>query len=431
MTRLWSPSAVLLLSICVHAHAGESYWPRFRGPNGAGISDATTVPAKWTDQDYNWKVKLPGMGHSSPVVWGNRLFVTCCDAKTALRMLLCLDAATGKTLWQRDYPSKTFRQHQDNTYAAASPAADADGVIIAWSTPDEVVLVALDGEGKDAWRRGLGPWVGSHGTGSSPIIADGLVILANDQEDPKAIPSMYGPNPTIPAGKSSLVAVDRKTGETRWQLERKTRMSAYSTPCISPSVEGKPEVIVSSTAHGVTGVDLATGTVNWEVGNVFNDRCVGSPVVAPGLAIAGYGAGVSGALFVAVQPGLKTKGIEPKIAYQLKAPVPLVPTPVVKNGRLFLWSDNGAVACLKVETGETVWREKVGGSFYGSPVWVDGRLYCIAKNGEVVVLAAADKFEPIARIPLGEASFATPAVADGVMYLRTRTQLFSLGGKRP
>ncbi len=430
MTRPTLPLGGLLLSIVASLSAGESNWPRFRGPNGAGISEAKTIPVKWTEADYNWRVKLPGMGHSSPVVWGGRLFITCCEPKTALRMLLCLDAATGKTLWQRDYPTKPFRMHGDNAYAAASPAADADGVIIALSTPDEVVLLALDNEGKEVWRRALGPYVGNHGTGFSPIIAEGLVVLPNDQEDPKLLPSMYGPNPTIPAGKSFVVALDRRTGETRWQLERKTMMSAYSTPCISTSLDGRPELILSSTAHGITGVDLATGAVNWEVSGMFRDRCVASPVLGPGLAIAGYGAGVSGVLWVAARPGLKARGVEPKTAWQLKAPVPLVPTPVVKDGRLFLWCDNGTVACHNVETGEQVWRDKLPAAFYGSPVWVDGRLYCIAKNGDVFVIAAADNFELLARVPLGEPSFATPAVAGGVMFLRSRTQLFSLGGKR-
>ena len=108
----------------------------------------------------------------------------------------------------------------------------------------------------------------------------------------------------------------------------------------------------------------------------------------------------------------------------------MVPTPLAKDGRLFLWSDNGMVTCLKVADGEVIWSERVGGEFYGSPVWVNGRLYCLAKNGDVVVVAAADKFELLSRVPLGESSYATPAVAGGVMYLRTQSQLFSLGGKQ-
>ncbi len=428
MSTCLFPTAVLMALVSFGASAGERPWPRFRGPNGEGISDAATVPATWTEKDYNWRVKVPGAGHSSPAVWGRRIFLTSGDRTTAGRMVLCLDTANGHTLWQRDFPSKPFNQNNDNSYMSASPAADADGVAVTWSTPQEVALLALDNEGRDLWRRNLGPYVGGHGTAVSPIIVDGLVVLGNDQEDPKSVPSMYGPNPTIPPGKSFLIAVDRKTGETRWQTERRTWMSPYSTPCVSPSVEGRPELIFASTAHGITGVDVATGKVNWEMGGLFTDRCVGSPVLAPGLVIAGFGNGAQGTRWVAVRPGSREKGIEPTLAYEVKRPVPLVPTPLVKDGRLFLWGDDGIVACLKAATGETIWRERLGASFYGSPVCVGNRLYCMAKTGEVFVLAASDKFEVLGRVSLGEASFATPAVADGVMYLRTRSQLFSLGG---
>ena len=420
--------AWMALAAASGVRAGGREWARFRGPNGTGISDATTVPVTWTAKDYNWTVTLPGVGHSSPVLWGGRLFVTSGEKATAKRLVLCLDAATGKTLWRREFPSKTHRQHRDNSYGSITPAADADGLVLAWGTPEQVLLLALDLDGREIWRRDLGPYVGDHGAGTSPIIAGGLVVLANDQEDPKAIPSMYGPNTTRPPGKSFLIAVDRKTGETRWTVSRRTRLSAYSTPCVSRSLEGRPELIFTSTAHGITGVDLATGMVTWELNGVFRDRCVGSPALGAGLVMASYGAGTQGARLVAVRPGSRPKGIEPKLVWELKRPVPLVPTPLVKDGLAFLWGDDGRVSCVRAATGEVVWRQRVKGSFYGSPVWVAGRLYSISKRGEVVVLAAAERFQQLARVPLGEPSFATPAVAGGVMYLRTRSHLFSLGG---
>ena len=423
--------ALLALSVQPGAHGGEGQWPRFRGPNGAGISHATTVPRTWTAKDYNWTVKLPGVGHSSPVVWGSRLFVTCGDRHEATRTILCLDTASGRTLWRRDYPSKTHRQHHSNSYASATPATDAHGVVVTWTTPKQVVLLALDLEGREAWRRDLGPYVGIHGSGASPIIVGDLVVLPNEQADPKVLPSVYGRNSTLPAGKSFLLAVDRKTGRTRWQLERGTRMAAYTTPCVRRPDGGRPELIFSGTAHGITAVDLATGTVNWETERIFRDRCVASPVLAPGLVIAGYGYGTRGTLAVAVRPGSRDKGLKPAVAYQFKRPVPLVPTPLVKDGRLFLWVDDGTVLCLDAASGKVIWRQRVGGSYYGSPVCVDDRLYCIARDGRVVVIAASHEFKVLARVPLGEPSFATPAVADGVMYLRTRSRLFSLGGKRP
>jgi outer membrane protein assembly factor BamB len=410
------------------SYAGEGEWSRFRGPNGSGISQATTVPAKWTEKDYNWKVPLPGVGHSSPVVWERRVFVTCGDAKTARRTVVCLAAADGHTLWQRDYPSTTYAQHPDSDYATATPAVDGHGVILTWTTPEEVTLLALDLEGRQLWRRHLGPFIAVQGSGSSPILCGDLVVLANDQENPSLIPG-HKKDPPEPIGKSFLIALDRRTGQTRWQIDRPTAFSSLATPCVCPSADGRQHLIFTSTIHGITAVDPATGKIQWELDQDFSDRCVGSPVVGDGLVIAGCGKGLRGTRCVAVRPDWQTKEAKPAVAYELTKALSLVPTPLVKDGRLFFWGDDGVVSCLRVASGELVWRERVGGSYYSSPVWVDHRLYCIARNGDVVVVAAADKFQLLARVPLGEPSFATPAVAGGVMYLRTRGHLYSLGGK--
>jgi outer membrane protein assembly factor BamB len=407
--------------------AAEGEWSRFRGPNGSGISDATTVPARWTEKDYNWKVKLPGVGHSSPVVWGRRIFVTCGDPETGKRTVLCLDAGEGHTLWQRDYPSKTYAQHHDSTYATATPAVDDDGVVTTWTTPEEVTLLALDHGGRQAWRRDLGPFVAVQGSGISPILFEKLVVLNNDQEDPSLVPG-HKKNPSEPVGKSFLVALDRETGQTRWQIQRRTSFSSYSTPCVYRAEGSRPLLIFTSTAHGITAVDPGTGKVRWEFGRPFLDRAISSPVVAPGLVIAGHGAGLRASRYVAVRPGVPEKGLPPALAYEVTKAIPLVPTPLVKDNRLFFWTDDGVASCLRLDTGEVLWRERVGGAYYASPVWVNHRLYGVARNGDVVVLAAGDKFEILARTSLGEPSYATPAVAGGVMYLRTRSQLFSLGG---
>ena len=420
--------AAALCPCAAGAQAGRAgQWGRFRGPNGAGISTATTIPATWTDKDYNWKVPLGGTGHSSPVVCGGRIFAMAGDSGTARRTVVCLDAASGKVLWRKHYASKTFRQHRDNSYASATPAADAAGVVVTWTTPKEVVLLALDRDGRDLWRRDLGPHVGIHGGGSSPIIVGDLVVLANEQADPKALPFVYiGPNAPKVAGKSFLIAVDRKTGRTRWKIDRKSSQAAYSTPCVRRAADGRAEIVFSSTSHGITAVDAASGKITWSAATVFKERCVASPVVAPGLVLAGDGRGSRGRVLVAARPGAADG--EAAVAYQLDQPVPLVPTPVVRDNRLYLWGDDGRLSCHELNSGKVVWRERIRAAFYGSPVWVDGRLYCISKTGDVYVIAAADTFKLLARVPLGEASFATPAVCDGVMYLKTRTMLFSLGG---
>jgi outer membrane protein assembly factor BamB len=415
--------------VILPTRADEASWNRFRGPNGSGISNAKTVPVRWTEKDYNWKIGLPGPGHSSPVVWDKRIFVTCGDPTTALRTLLCVDAPTGRTLWKHDEPSKNHGQHRDNSYASATPAVDADGVVITWTTPEAVMLLALDLQGRELWRRNLGPLISLQGSGSSPILYQDLVVLANDQEDMKRSPGRRedGPNPT---GRSFVIGVDRNSGETRWQTETKTWLAGYSTPCVYQADGGRAELIFSNTAHGIMAVDPDTGDINWEFGQPFVDRTVISPVVAPGMVIAGHGAGLRGTRCIAVRPSSSDQGAMPTLAYAITKSLPMVPTPLLKDGRLFLWGDDGVVSCLRVATGGTVWRERVKGGFYASPVWVDGHLYNVSKTGDVVVLVAGDEFEILHRIPLGKPSYATPAVADGVMYLRTSSHLFSLGGPR-
>jgi outer membrane protein assembly factor BamB len=416
---------VACIALSSFAAAAEGPWSRFRGPNGSGISDAPSMPVRWTADDYRWKVKVPG-GHSSPIVWEDRIYLTAADPASAARSVLCLDAADGRTLWKRDYPSKTYPQHGDNHYASSTPTADADGVVVTWTTPEEVLVLALAPDGRELWRRGLGPFVGDRGSATSPILVDDMVVLANDQEDRNLLPEFQGKAPPGPVGKSFAIALDRKTGATRWQTPRRTGLTAYSTPCLYRPADGPPQLLFTSTLQGISAVEAATGKPLWEMPELFRDRCVGSPVVAPGLVLAGYGSGLRGTRFVAVRPGTETR--KPEIAYELTQALPLVPTPIVRGDRLFLWTDDGIVSCLNVTNGKVLWRERVGGAYYASPLWIAGRLYGISKAGEVVVLAAADQYEVLGRVPLGEPVFATPAVAGGAMVLRTHSHLYRLDG---
>ena len=415
--------AVLFLISATTAH-GQPQWPRFRGPNGAGVSDAKTIPVKWTDKDYNWTVKLPGTGYSSPVVAGRKIFLTSTDKKTAVRIVHCVSTVDGRTLWRKDYKSKTHRMHRDNSYAAATPALDSERVYVTWTTPKKVTLAALDHDGNQVWLRDLGPYVGLHGGGVSPIVVGDMVILANDQEDIK----WYGFLSSKDKGVSFLLAVDCKTGETRWKIPRRTTLGAYGTPCVRKGDDGRPELIFTSTAYSFTALDAATGKENWNVPKVFLDRVAGSPIVAGGLVIASYGRGNFGNRLVAIRPGSKAKGVRAKIAWDMTKKVPLVPTSLAIDGRLFCLADQGTATCLDVATGKQIWQEHLSAKFYSSPVCVNGRLYCISKKGVVFVFAAAGEFKLLAKVDLGEMSYSTPAIADGVMYLKTNTKLFSLGG---
>ena len=413
----------------VHADDVNNEWTRFRGPNGSGISGARTIPIKWTAKEYNWTIELPGDGSSSPVVWKEKLFVTCNDRKKSIRSVVCVNATDGKIRWRRDFPYTSYRMHRDNDFASATPTVDADGVVVVWSMPKQLLMLALDLDGRELWRRDLGPYVGLHGSASSPIIADDLVILANDQMHPQVMKRHLPKDASMVPGKSFLIAVDRMSGKTRWKIDRRTVLAGYSTPCVRQTGTGAPELVFSGTAHGMTGVDLVTGKVNWEIKGILNSRVVGSPQLYQDLVFGSYGSGLSAQRLVAVQAPRKGGVKEPKVAYNVSQSPPLVPSCLIKDDLLFLWTDSGIVSCLVAATGKRHWRERVGGNYYCSPVWVDGRLYCTSKEGDVVVVAADKTFKILARNPLGEKCFAIPAVANGVMYQRTQTKLFSLGGK--
>jgi outer membrane protein assembly factor BamB len=399
-----------LLSLGSTADAQE--WTRFRGPNGSGISDANTIPTKWTADDFNWRVKLPGVGHSSPVLWGQKIFVTSGDEEHGARTVLCLDSRDGRTLWLRNFTSTKDRKHQLNSFASSTPTVDADQVYVCWGTPQEFIVLALDHQGETRWRVDLGPYKSGHGFGSSPILHGDQVILGNDQE-----------------GESSIVALDRKTGAVRWRIPRKTK-TAYSTPCVYQPSGRSAELIFTTWEHGIMGIDPRTGSTNWEI-QVFDQKhietSIGSPLVSGDLVLGTCGWLGVALHTVAVRPDASKTGQATEV-YRVDKGAPLSTTPLVARGCLFLWGDNGIVTCVDALTGELAWRNRVGGTYYSSPIAVGAYVYCPSADGEMVVLAADKQYREIARNPLGEGSHSTPAVANGRMFVRTFTHIISLGG---
>lgn len=407
LRRLSAYVFVVLVAAPLAAQAQE--WTRFRGPNGSGVSTATTVPTSWTEADYNWKVELPGQGHSSPVVWGHKLFLTSAEEDGARRLALCVDTSSGKILWQREFPFGSPKKHLQNSYASSTPAVDAERVYFALADDEHYLLKACDHDGNDVWQYDLGPFQSQHGSGTSPIVYEDMVLLGNDQDGP-----------------SYLLALDRRTGEKRWQAPRKSAVVAYSTPCVYQPAGGPPELIFLSEAHGVTSLDPHSGQVNWEF-SAFDKRTVSSPVIAGDLILGACGSGAGGNYVAAVRPG---KGSEaPEEVYRVKKSAPYVPTSVAKGDLVFLWGDAGVVSCIEAADGEVVWQKRIGGNYSGSPICVGEALLNVSADGEVVVLRAGRAFEELGRMPLGEEFRSSPSVAGGRLYLRTVSHLFSIGGK--
>ncbi len=408
-------TSVVLFASTVCAQADN--WPRFRGPNGQGISDATTVPVKWSEQDYKWKVALPGGGHSSPVVWDGRLFVTSGDDKTLRGTVQCLSAADGRELWRKEFELDKHPMNALNSYASATPALDADQVYVLWPGPAQTRLSALTHDGREVWTIKLPGVKARHGAGSSPIVYGDFVIVTREQDKAGDVKSVW-------------LAVDRRTGETRWRYEHPENTNgSYSTPCVYRDKGGREQLVFSSNSHGIAGVDPQNGTVLWKTPTALPARVVSSPVLVDGLVVATCGEGGRGIRLAAVRPPDAGSSAATEVYAISGGIAPYVPISVVHDGLLFTFHDQGTVSCLRSGTGEVLWSEKPGGKFFGSPVCVSDKLYAIATDGNVVVLRAGPKYELLGVNALGEKSHATPAVAGGRMYLRTFSHLICAAGE--
>jgi outer membrane protein assembly factor BamB len=428
--RDWNPrlgAALLTIFSLSILQSPAQEWTRFRGPNGSGISTAKGIPTEIGDSNLTWKAELPGVGHSSPVLWGERVFVSCTGDKAGGFSVVCLNAKDGKQLWKHDFPLSPFAKHQFNSFASSTPTVDSERVYAVWNEPEHYFLTALDHGGKQIWQRDFGAFVSQHACGTSPMLCDDKVILADFQDEPKFV---EGPTPDQRSGKSSIIAVDARTGKTLWQTPRRSTVVAYSTPCVFEPKGGQRALIFNSQSHGISAVDPGTGKVLWEYEEAFNRRSISSPVLAGDLILGSCGSGGGGNVVTAIKPGDAATGRKPELAYQIKKSAPYVPTGVYKDGRVWLWSDAGIMTCVDAASGEIHYQERVGGDYFGSPVWVDGRLFSVSKTGDLVVVEASDKFKVLHRYPLHELCHSTMAVALGHLFVHTEKRLWCFGDSK-
>lgn len=390
---------LLIASVTLVSEASAQNWPRYRGSNGTGVSELQGLPVEWSEDDYEWVVDLPGIGHSSPSIWGDKLFLTAGDDE-ARRMLLCYNALTGEQLWTQTLHLDVDHLHKKNSNGSCTPAVDGERVYVAFADDSQYLVAAYDLEGNQLWINDLGPFETQHGHGQSPMVIPelDLVILTNDQ-----------------MGPSFVVAFNRKTGDEAWRTPRATRKTAYSTPMLLTLDGQKPQLICSSGAVGIAGIDPETGHQLWASGELPL-RSVSSPVYGNGVVIATCGSGGVGRYMVAVDPTRSGKVVWER---QVPDKLPYVPTPIVFGPDLYLWSDQGIAVCVDMKTGETVNQKRVaGGTYTSSPVLIDGKLYNVSETGEVVVVAATPELEILGRSQLGDQTHASPAVANNRLYLR-------------
>ncbi len=403
-------AASVIAATCISVAAAEpaaTNWPQFRGTGNAGLAIIAPgdLPVEFTEKDFRWNVPIAGVGYGSPVVWGEKAFLLTCDEKIGMGRVVCVSVADGKIIWNKDYRLEAFRRNKDNSMAASTPAVDAARVVVCWTSAKAVTVVALDHAGKQIWQHSLGAHKTSHGPSCTPILYEGTVYVANDNQ---------GPSP--------LLAIDAASGRIKWQVKRPSGRAAYGTPLIYRPAGGAPQLVMSSTAGGLTGYDLKTGKQLWIAADANPMRVVASPLQAGDLIVSSSGTGGRGKWLIAVKPPASPGGAA-QTAWKNQRDAPYVPTCVAVGGLLFSVHDSGIVACYRAATGEVVWKDKLPDRFYGSPVCAGGRIYVIGRKGTMFCYAAAEKFELLGKTPLGEASFATPAFAGARMLLRTHGRL--------
>ncbi|HEV3341740.1 MAG TPA: PQQ-binding-like beta-propeller repeat protein [Pirellulales bacterium] len=395
---------VTACSVCtVHA---ETRWPRWRGPQGDGQSTETTLPTKWGKNDIAWKVELPGIGESSPVIWLDKLFLTTAEGASR-RSVLCLDRTSGKLLWKQtvEFTGRPEELHKMNTFA--SPTCVTDGeVVVAFFGRGGLHAYSLDG--KPLWSKELGEFNNPWGVGASPVIVGDLVIQNGDADS-----------------DAFLAAYDKRKGKTVWNVPRPNHRG-WSTPVLL-EVAGRQELVLNG-HKGVAAYDPATGKELWFCAS-FNGR--GEPTATPGDGLVYLVNGLAGDVY-AVKPGGRGDVTRSLMAWHTPRSVGRdLPSPIVIDKYVIVVSMGGIAICYDTPGGRVVWQDRLGGNFSASPIAAAGLAYFLAEDGSVTVIKPAERLDVVARNqiePEGDEVFrASPAPCEGQLFLRSDRALYCVG----
>lgn len=406
--------ACLAASRLPGAPAADS-WPDFRGPGMDGHSAAKRIPLGWAEgKGVRWRVEVRGRGWSSPIVYGKQIWLTTATTDGRELAVLCIDRESGRTLLDR----KLFTVARPepisavNSYASPSPVIGDGRVFVHFGAQG---TACLDTKGLTTlWVREDLKCLHSVGAGSSPVLADGRLILTLDGTD-----TQY------------TVALDPKTGRTIWTASRNSffpaalegeRRKSFNTPVIAPGPGGKP-MLICPAATGVWAYDLADGHEIWRIrhGGYSNSS---RTLLAPAMAY--VGTGYDSSEMIAVRLGGAGDVTASHIAWRCGRNMPYKPSPILVDGLIYAVSDTGLVTCLDAGTGETVWRERIGGAFSASPLYACGRIYLFNEQGKTTVIKPGRTLEKLAENELADGCMASAAAIDGALFVRTKSALYRL-----
>jgi len=396
-------------------------WPEFRGPDRQGHSAEKNLPLKWSQREnIRWKAAIPGDSWSTPIIWADRVFLTTATDKGESCRVVSLDSGTGKVLWDREvFRQKPRKKETRNSYATPSPVTDGERVYAVYSDGS---FAAVNFDGSVVWTNRDHPFYSQHGLGASPILTGGLIIMTMDA-------SSEGEDKLIgwqkPWDKSYVLALDAKTGKERWKTMRGVTRISHGTPTLWTGPDGRVQV-VSEAGDVVQGFDRETGEKLW-TSAVEGEGKVPSTLVADGMVFTA--GGFRGRESIkAFRLGEKGDLKEKNLVWEQKKGNPKVPSMVYVKPYLFTVNDTGFATCLKADTGEVVWNERVSGGFSASPVHADGKLYLLDNNGDTTVIEAGPQFKVLAKNPLSEPTQASMAVAGGRFFIRTEKHLYCVAG---
>jgi len=393
-------------------------WVRFRGPNGQGVSSEKNLPVTWSNSDnVAWKTKIPGDGWSSPIVYGDSVFLTATTEEGAACHVICVNRVDGKIVWNKEvHRQRIGPKRKENSYASPTPVTDGKRVYAVFS---DGTAVAVDFAGERVWKNSDVKFNSLHGLGSSPILADGQLIMpydGNSREDQKI-------GWKVPWENAVVLSIDTETGKTRWKGQRGMSRVGHVTPIL---IENGDQVI-SASGDRVQGFDTKTGERIWSIYSQ-GEGVTPSPVIAEGMIFTS--SGFEDPTIRAIQMGGKGDITETHIEWEQKKGVPVLASLLYVKPHLYTITRDNILHCIEAASGDVVWIQRLKGVHSASPVFADGKIYITSEDGVTIVIKPGDKYDEVARNDLEERCLASMAVSQGCFFIRSEKHLFCIESTR-